>query len=71
MKREEMSVVSLQPGARFRLGISGALQVTVAAVAIATGTAHDLASILFMVLGAVGLGYIALAVSGRLPGGSG
>jgi len=69
MKRAKISVAKLEPAARFTLGVSGALQATVAAAAIATNTTHDVASILFMVLGGVGLAYIALAVAGRLPDG--
>ena len=70
MKREEISVAKLSPVARFNLGVAGALQAIIAAAAIATSATHDVASALFMVLGAVGLGYIALAVSGGLPDGS-
>ena len=66
MKQEKLSDMKLEPSARFNLGVSGALQATVAAAAISMGTTY-VASIVFMVLGGVGLGYIALAVAGRLP----
>jgi len=45
--------------------LSGALQSTVAAVALATRTTFDFSSILFMVSGGVGLAFVALAVSDR------
>jgi len=66
MKQEKLSVVKLEPSARFNLAISGALQAMVAATAISLGTTY-VPSILFMILGGVGLAYIALAVAGRLP----
>jgi hypothetical protein len=66
MKQEKLSVVKLEPSARFSLGVSGALQAMVAATAISLGTTY-VPSILFMILGGVGLAYIALAVAGRLP----
>ena len=69
MNRGNVSVVKQGPAARGTLLVSGALQATLAAAAIATSTTHDVASILFMVLGGVGLAYIALAVAGRLPDG--
>ena len=61
MKQENVSVVKQEPAARFTLLVSGALQATLAAAAIATSTTHDVASIFFMVLGGVGLAYVALA----------
>jgi hypothetical protein len=70
MKQNNISVFQQDPAARFTLGLLGALQTTVAAVAIATSSTLDVATIEFMVLGGVGLAYIALAVSGRLIGGS-
>jgi hypothetical protein len=66
MKQEKLSVVKLEPSARFNLGVSGTLQAMVAATAISLGTTY-VPSILFMILGGVGLAYIALAVAGRLP----
>ena len=68
MKQGKLSVVKLEPSARFNLGVSGALQATVAAAAISMGTTY-IASIVFMILCGVGLGYVALAVAGRLPDG--
>ena len=68
MKQEKLSVVKLEPSAQFKLGFTGALQATLAAAAISMGTTY-VSSILFMILGGVGLAYIALAVAGRLPDG--
>ena len=66
MKQVKGSVMKLEPSTRFNLGFSGALQAMLAATALSLGTTY-VASILFMVLGGVGLAYIALAVDGRLP----
>ena len=70
MKQRKLSVFQRDPAARFTLGLLGALQATVAAVAIATSTTLDGVSLEFLVVGGVGLAYIALAVSGRLLEGS-
>jgi hypothetical protein len=67
MKQGKISAFQQDPGARFTLGLLGALQATVAAAAIATSTRFGVARIVFLILGGVGLAYIALAVSGRLP----
>jgi len=69
MKQGNVSAFQQDPAARFTLGLLGTLQASVAAVALATSTALDVAGIEFMVLGGVGLAYIAFAVSGRLTGG--
>ena len=66
MKQRKISVFQQDPVARFTLGLLGALQATVAAVAIATSTTLDAVGIEFLFVGGVGLAYIALAVSGRL-----
>ena len=70
MKQRKLSVFQRDPAARFTLGLLGALQATVAAAAIATSTTLDAVGFEFLVLGGVGLAYIALAVSGRLFEGS-
>ena len=70
MKQRKLSVFQQDPAARFTLGLLGALQATVAAVAIATSTTLDAVGLEFLVVGGVGLAYIALAVSGRLLEGS-
>ena len=70
MKQGNIWVFQQDPAARFTLGLFGALQATVAAAAIATSTTLDAVGIEFLVLGGVGLAYIAVAVSGRLLDGS-
>ena len=67
MKQVKLLRAKLEPAARLTLVLSGALQATVAAVAIATRTTSDVSSILFMVLGGVGLAFVALAVSDLWP----
>ena len=69
MKHANVSVMKQEPAARFTLLVSGALQATLATAVIATSTMHYVESTLFMVLGGVGLAYVAFAVAGRLPDG--
>jgi hypothetical protein len=66
MEQRQLSVFQRDPAARFTLGLIGALQVTVAAAAMATSTTLDAVGFELLVVGGVGLAYIALAVSGRL-----